>query len=62
MIRVVNRRITNGRNVWHVTATLRSGGADVETIHGDITDTDGIREALLALVSSRRHYQRAVQP
>jgi hypothetical protein len=61
MVRVINRRITNGRNVWHVTAKLRSGGADVETIHGDITDTAGIREALMALVASKPRYQRAVQ-
>lgn len=60
MVRLRDRRITNGRNVWTVTATLRAGRVDLETIHGDITDTAGIREALVALIATRSHYKRTV--
>ena len=64
MIRIKDRRISNGRNVWYVTATLRAGGVDIDmaTLRGDVTDTAGIAEALEALVDSKPRYQRAVRP
>lgn len=61
MIRITDRRITDGTNTWTVTATLRTGGAVITTIHGDVTDLSGIHRAMVALIASKKRYQRAVQ-
>lgn len=57
MITLNYKRISNGRNVWHISGALKAG-AFVGTVYGDVTDTAGIAEAIRALVASKPRYQR----
>jgi hypothetical protein len=49
-----NLRVTNGKNVWHVTGRIETKGSIILTrIEGDINDTAGLKQAIkLALVDS----------
>lgn len=60
-IRIKNKRVTNGRNVWHVTATISPGiiELDLGDTHGDINDMPGILEAIQQLMASKPRYARA---
>jgi hypothetical protein len=58
MIRLDYRRVTNGTNVWHVTGRIHKGGVSIETIHGDVTDMDGLRDAVARLIESKPRYRR----
>lgn len=60
MIRLNYRRVSNGRNVWHVSGAVRSGGVTVDTVWGDYTDEAGLREALARLIASKPRYLRVV--
>jgi hypothetical protein len=53
MIRFTDVTVTNGRKSWVVTgAAYRDGTVHLTRIEGDITDIDGLREAM------RRHCDR----
>lgn len=42
-----NLHISDGRNAWTVTGYIDGEGVRLTTIHGDVTDTDGIKRALM---------------
>lgn len=57
MIRVKDRRITNGRNSWTVTATISPGRVQIERVEGDVTDGWGLQEAIIAMLNRRLLYR-----
>jgi hypothetical protein len=57
MIRVEYKRISNGRNAWHISGAIKAG-AFVGIVYGDVTDAAGIAEALRAMIASKPRYQR----
>lgn len=58
MIKITHKRVTNGRNVWYVDATVLPGKVMLNRIYGDITDVLGITSALKAMVAGSKRYQR----
>lgn len=57
-VRLNHKRVTNGKNSWHIDATVSGGAVTVERVYRDVTDPDGLRDAVHKLVDSKPRYQR----
>jgi hypothetical protein len=57
MVKLNFKRITNGKNVWHVDGTVSRGVASITRIYGNINDEAGIRDALAAMMDRPRYYR-----
>lgn len=60
MIRFNDRRVSNGRNGWIVSGHIERDQVILTRIEGDINDEAGLREAVAALLDSRKIYQHAL--
>lgn len=61
-IRLNYKRVTDGKNVWHVTGTLLPGDvAAITQVYGDVTDIAGLSAAMQALIASRPRYNRVLK-
>lgn len=52
MIKFTDKTISNGRNRWTVSGYASYGTVYLERIEGDITDKDGIKEAVRQHIAS----------
>jgi hypothetical protein len=54
-----DRKVTNGRNTWHVTGEASEGIVLLHQVFGDITDPAGLKEAVRRFVAGKARFARA---